>query len=384
MATELEAELLHIWQEVLEVEGLSVDDDFVARGGTPALGGQLIERLEKRFDRILHLPWLVAAPTVTQQAAWLEKRCFTGEAPSEGVVQPQSWRDYFAQRFAADPVESPAELLRPALFVLSAARTGSTLLRIMLAGHPQLFSPPELELLLFRDMQERKTGLLGGWSDFLGLERALMELQELEEPAARAQVATMLEANWSTRAVYQKIQGLCAPRLLVDKSPSYPISQPALGRLARWFSRPLCLHLVRHPLACIRSWTESNFDQVFHAPPRHGAEMDWLVSNENILQVIPAEQRLLVRYEDLVVRPEEVMREVFDFVGLLFDPAVLKPYEGKRMTDRISGLISGDKRFYQKKAIDAGAAEGSRRRPGDGPLCRDTIELAQSFGYGDL
>ena len=36
-----------------------------------------------------------------------------------------------------------------------AAAPGSTLLRVMLAGHPRLFAPPEIELLTFNTMRER-------------------------------------------------------------------------------------------------------------------------------------------------------------------------------------------------------------------------------------
>jgi hypothetical protein len=377
----LEDELLQIWKEVLGLDSIRVEDEFVALGGTPALGGQLIERLEKRFELILHLPWLVAAPTVAQQAAWLKRRCFGQQAPQEGLAQPQAWRDYFAQRFAPD--EKPPN--RPpnptALFVLSAARTGSTLLRICLAGHPQLFSPPELELLLFPTMQQRQQGLLGGWSDFLGLERALMELFQEDESGARARVADMLAVDLSTQEVYRQLQQGCAPRLLVDKSPSYPLSRPALARLQRWFEEPRCIQLVRHPLACIRSWTDSNFDQVFHAPPRQAAEMDWLLSNENIAEV---PNRLLVRYEDLVTDPERVMRRICDYVAIDFHPALLTPYQGSRMTERLSGLVSGDKRFFQKTTIEASAAQASCRRKEDGPLCQETVRMAQAFGYGDL
>ena len=45
------------------------------------------------------------------------------------------------------------------IFLLSSPRSGSTLLRVMLAGHPDLFSPPELHLLPFSTMKERQKEL---------------------------------------------------------------------------------------------------------------------------------------------------------------------------------------------------------------------------------
>ncbi len=50
-------------------------------------------------------------------------------------------------------------MLPEMVFLLSAPRSGSTLLRAMLGGHPELFSPPELNLLPFSSMGEREAML---------------------------------------------------------------------------------------------------------------------------------------------------------------------------------------------------------------------------------
>ncbi|MBN9416577.1 MAG: sulfotransferase [Candidatus Eremiobacteraeota bacterium] len=382
----LEHELLAIWREVLDIEELGPEEKFTERGGTPEHGGRLIEKLEQRFQLILHLPWLVAAPTVKEQAQWLLYRCFPGP-PAEELAQPQAWRDAFAQRFPEQAEEAPGAPLPPVVFLLSAARTGSTLLRIMLAGHSRLFSPPELELLLFRDMQSRRNGLMDGWSDFKGLERALMELRGLDEAQAGREVARLLESNCSTYDLYSQLQELCAPRLLVDKSPSYPLSRPALRRAEVWFRKPLYIHLVRHPLPCIRSWTACNFDQVLYGPPRQAAEMDWLLSNENILEHlsgVESTRRTLIRYEDILSSPAEQMARLCNFLGLDYEESLIDPYQGQRMTERLSGLVSGDKMFYKKSSIDASALQGARRLAEDGPITDETREMAQSFGYEHL
>ena len=382
----LEKELLIMWREVLQVDDLGPKDKFTDRGGTPERGGQLIEMLEKRFELILHLPWLVAAPTIRDQAEWLLYRCFPGP-PAEQLAEPQKWRDGFAERFPDLPETPPGPPLPSMVFVLCAARTGSTLLRIMLAGHSQLFSPPELELLLFRDMQTRKKGLMDGWSDFKGLEKALMDLRGLDEQGAAQATAQMLEDNLGTYSIYAQLQQLCAPRRLLEKNTSYPLSLPALKRAEVWFDKPLYIHLVRHPLACIRSWTAANFDQVVYGPPRQAGEMDWLLSNENILDHlsrVDPERHTLIRYEDILRNPEAEMRRLCDFLKLEFEEALLQPYAGERMTGRLSGLISGDKMFYRKSAIDPAALEGARRLPEDAPITEETRALATRLGYQEL
>ena len=69
------------------------------------------------------------------------------------------------------------------IFVLSAPRSGSTLLRVMLAGHSRLFSPPELHMLGFRGMAERQQALRGTYLDE-GLQRAVMEASSTSTPHA--------------------------------------------------------------------------------------------------------------------------------------------------------------------------------------------------------
>src|SRR6185369_1189200 len=84
----------------------------------------------------------------------------------------------------AGPV--PARRNRRALFILSPPRSGSTLLRVMLAGHPHLFAPPELELLSFNDLRERRAAFTGRNSFWLeGTLRAIMAIKGCDPEQAR-------------------------------------------------------------------------------------------------------------------------------------------------------------------------------------------------------
>ena len=44
---------------------------------------------------------------------------------------------------------------QPVHFVIGSGRSGTTLLRVMLAGHPGLFSPPEMVLAPYDTMAQR-------------------------------------------------------------------------------------------------------------------------------------------------------------------------------------------------------------------------------------
>ena len=73
--------------------------------------------------------------------------------------------------------------------MLSPPRSGSTLLRVMLGGHPGLFAPPELELLAFDTLAERRDAFPGRDAFWLeGALRAVMEVRGCGAEEARALV----------------------------------------------------------------------------------------------------------------------------------------------------------------------------------------------------
>ena len=388
----LEEEVLSMWREVLNLPEFGFDDNFFEAGGTHEQGFQLISRLEKRFEQVYHLSWILAAPTPREQTRWLQSVWMggDGEAPYPEVQpDPAAWRERFRAAFPAQAVQEvpPEARLSGVCFLHSPGRSGSTLLRTMLAGHPELFAPPELELLLFPDMQTRYYGLLQGWADLHGLHAAVSALWHCSPEESAEKIQRWHDENLTTFEVFRLLLEKVRPRILVDKTPSSAAVESALIRCEAWFQDARYIHLVRHPLASIRSWKSSHFEQVLHAPPRSAAEVNWLLSHQNILKLLGhlGDDRLIqIRYEDLVTEPEPTMRRLADFLGVDYQASFLDPYSGERMTKSASGRIGGDKKFHLRRTIDRRAAESARRMPGDGELLPETIELARTFGYTDL
>jgi aryl carrier-like protein len=65
---ELESEIAEIWQELLGVDCVSVNDDFFALGGHSLLATQMITRIRRRHGNV-PLRALFNAPTVSGLAA---------------------------------------------------------------------------------------------------------------------------------------------------------------------------------------------------------------------------------------------------------------------------------------------------------------------------
>ena len=75
--------------------------------------------------------------------------------------------------------------LAPITYILGTGRSGTTLLRVMLAGHPQLWSPPEMLLGQFSTMAEREAHMAKRYWEKGGLRRGLMDLQKLSVDEAK-------------------------------------------------------------------------------------------------------------------------------------------------------------------------------------------------------
>ncbi len=378
---------------------MGLDDDFFALGGSSLSGAVLINRLQERLGEIVHVVAIFDAPTVSRLAAYLAAQhreavrrvwgaASLGEAAPEAEdaavdeVAVARFRSLIPGRPAA---RQPARRNPRAVFVLSPPRSGSTLLRVMLGGHPELFAPPELELLGFETLAERRAAFAGARDAFWleGAVRAVMAALGCGPEEARAAIEGAESEGLSTLDFYGRLQGWLGGRTLVDKTPSYALSRQVLERAEAGFEAPFYIHLLRHPLAMVRSFEEAKLDQIFFrqaADPAHGfsrrqlAELIWVVSEQNVRELlagIPAERQHQVRFEELVRDPEGVLRGLCAALGLAYEPAMARPYEagetGRRMTDGLhaASRMLGDVKFHQHGRVDPTAAERWRSTGSD-------------------
>ncbi|MCB9527604.1 MAG: sulfotransferase [Myxococcales bacterium] len=273
---------------------------------------------------------------------------------------------------AADPALAPVAPVERTGFVLSAPRSGSTLLRTMLQGHPALFAPPELWLLIADDMaaRARHLGPLG-LDD--GYTLALREARGCSTEEAEAEVAAMVAAEAPVWEAYRRLAGPVGDRVVIDKTPLYSQFEYSLDRVARGFAPGPLIHLVRHPLAVMDSIVRTRIVRVVHGSvgdPWFVAEGIWTLSAERMAAFAAAHPDRPVtplHYEALVTRPREALEALCDALGLPFDEAMLDPYGEGRMTGglRDGSAPMGDLGFAARGRVDPALAEawrGSSRR----------------------
>ncbi|MBR8830412.1 MAG: 2-succinylbenzoate--CoA ligase [Chroococcopsis gigantea SAG 12.99] len=249
--------------------------------------------------------------------------------------------------------------LPPIAFILSSPRSGSTLLRVMLAGHPALAVPPELHLLPFNSMAQREADLsLSHLGE--GLQKAIMNLKGVSSQESETILQSWIAQDRSIPDVYATLQEYAGSRLLIDKSPTYAFHGETLDRAENIFEGAKYIHLVRHPYAVIESFCRLRMDKLIgldNDNPYELSQLVWSRSNQNILDFLrtidPQRHHFLV-YEDLVTNPEIEMRSLCDFLEIDFHPSLLNPYDGERMTEGVHdrSLGVGDPNFLKRKEID--------------------------------
>jgi pimeloyl-ACP methyl ester carboxylesterase/aryl carrier-like protein len=339
---------------------------FIEMGIDSLMVMELLKRLKRDLGLTLYPKEIYERPSIEALANYLvvELESIRSENEPAPRPTPASRSLWTPTAPGIQPSRVSEQRLPGIIFLLSSPRAGSTLLRVMMAGHPRLLCPPELHLLPFETMAERRAALAASYLGE-GLQRALMELKHLSAEEGRLFLDDLAERQVSTQEVYALLQELASGRRLVDKSPSYAASLKTLARAEALFGGAKYIHLVRHPYAVIESFVRTRLERL--APSDQGdpydlAERVWGVNNHNALKFLApldAKRHHRIKYEELVRNPATVMLRLCQFLEISFDEAMLRPYEGRRMTDGVypQSLPIGDPNFLDHGRIDPALGE---------------------------
>ena len=192
-------------------------------------------------------------------------------------------------------------LLDAPVFVLSSIRSGSTLLRVILDSHSRIHSPHEMHL------RHMKVSVPGGY-----LEKAMREVG-LDAERLRFLL-------WD-RVLHRELTEH-GKQILVNKTPSDVF---IADDIARCWPDARFIHLLRHPASIARSRQDYR--------PQDSAEQN----ADAVLRYARALERarhehpgFTVRYEDLTWEPERVTRELCAFLGVRWEPGMLRYGETDR------------------------------------------------------
>jgi amino acid adenylation domain-containing protein len=387
-----EKKLVEIFQEILGIKKIGIHDSFFNLGGDSFKGIRIVNKIQEWLQEVVHVTILFLAPTIAELAVKLESYKLVKHTRVD-TAKIEKMRRIIPPLPPLPDHRKSALKNPPAIFILCPPRSGSTLLRVILTGHPQLFAPQEFELMTFNTLQERKQGLSGKFSFYLeGVIRAIMEIKGIDAHQAKNIMEEFETRDLTCREFYRVLQQWLGERMLIEKTPAYTLDPEILKRIEEYFDSPLYLHLVRNPYAVIHSFENAKLDQIFKYehdfPPRELAELVWLISNQNIrefLKSIPANRQRQIHYEEMVNEPEQVVSGICQFLGVEYYPGLIQVYKNpeKRMTDGIyaESKMLGDVRFFSHTSINTGSVEKWKEKYKTQFLGDEALQMARSLGY---
>lgn len=400
----LEAWLQSAFARVLNDPLFGVESDFFEMGASSHDVVELLLTLEEFLGETVHVPLLFSAPTVRSLASRIRldypnasarfgvaNQGNSSDAPPGG--EALSFESFCRSLPQFVPPPAHESNSAPA-FILSAPRCGSTLLRVMLAGHPKLFAPPEMRMMNFASLAEWRGALDGKYRFFRdGLVQAVMSAKNIPETEARKELDAMADQGWTSVQVMEWLEGALNGRVIVDKTPIYALRGDVLSYLKRSFPKARYIVLRRNPVDMVKSFEKARMHQSWMYPnetqPAALAEMIWRKTYETIeafAEKVDTRYIMTTSFEDLVSDPAGVLPKICRFLRVPFDPVVLDPHadDVHRMTKGLSATarMIGDPRFKTHGAIDATRAVSGFGIP-QGHLSNATRILASKIGYSE-
>lgn len=223
----------------------------------------------------------------------------------------------------------------PFPFIVGCGRSGTTLLRLMLEGHPDLAIPPETNFAIRPPADAiRDGGAVDAGRVLDGFERQEWFARWRLDPGrvARLRAAGRLPYPDLLRRAYAEYADQQGKSRHGNKSPWHVDWMPALLAL---IPEARFIHLIRDGRDVVLSMLETDVgpDRVRRAAHYWRGHVEGGIRAGRAL---PAGTYVEVRYEDLVEDPDRVLRNLCPFIGLGFDEAMLHP---ERRSERILEVI---------------------------------------------
>jgi Sulfotransferase family len=293
------------------------------------------------------------------------------------------------------------------IFVLTTARSYSSVVTTMIGQHPALAGFPELKLFCYPTIGELEASLPRFWLDrgvthrSPGVVRAVAQFEFGDQELASLKSArTWLcdRSHWSGADVLDVLMGRLSPRNAVEKSPENVESDAALRRLMSAYPKARYLHLTRHPVATQRSLKEHLDRRVpgYSLPdqPMSGIAF-WVETHCRILRftaTLPKSRYMRIRGEDVLNDPRSQLRSIAAWLGVQTDEhaieAMLHPEASPFASfgPEGSGIVGGNDPNFLRDPIPRPVEIVRTLQPppgweGNSSLWQMTVEIANRLGY---
>jgi hypothetical protein len=277
----------------------------------------------------------------------------------------------------------------------------------MLGQHPQLYGIPETHFFTSDSVDEWMT-LHRGTDHMNGALRTIAQVifgQQTEPTVNLARQWLHARSHLTTAELLRLLSARVAPRVLVEKTPAASDRLEFMHRMVREFPKARFIHLTRHPHSQAQSRLDRRLNSTRPNKPTSLAEAAqvigedpsrlWLTTHTTILrflQDLPDIQKLQVRGEDLLRRPDEELRRVACWLGIRTDGQAIEAMKHPEQSvfatvGPPNAMWGGDENFFMSPALREYSGDSPRLdEPVPWPseevlLNAEVRHVARVFGY---
>lgn len=239
-------------------------------------------------------------------------------------------------------------------FIVGSGRSGTTLLRSILAAHSRLAVTPETHFVK-RALRDG-AAVAGEPRDFEAFWRDLIDWQRFRDLGVAPQA--VLDRLNGRRGFADILAAMLAAYGAANGKPRVGEKTPSHYRhiplLLRWFPQARVIAIHRDPRAVVAShlkapWVVDRLRpgtarapllpraRLFHVADR---ALLWMQAYDRFLPAVSVDRRVtMVAYEDLIARPEPTARRLCAFLGEAFEPGMLAERQGRVGQAAASGAL---------------------------------------------
>jgi|GEM_PF-1365137 len=234
------------------------------------------------------------------------------------------------------------------LFIISQPRSGSTLMQRILGSHPRVYTRSEPWIMLHSLYSLKQQNFQADFDIDLWRPAFNDFIDHLPQGSRQGYVESLRRMHL---ALYENYLSAAGKEIFLDKTPRYYF---IIDELYEVFPEAKLVLLLRHPLAVLSSILETWVKDDYPKLVRH--RHDLLTAIEKEVEFVEAdrENKCIVRYEDLLENPADIVRQICGYVGLEYTDDLVQNY----FSSDVSNWKYGDPVHARTKSgIDATSKE---------------------------
>ena len=241
------------------------------------------------------------------------------------------------RRLKTLPVAETRPGMPQPVFIVGFPRSGTTLIEQTLSVHPRIAAGDELPYI--NDITQIMPRLL---ASPLNYPEALSELWMGDQREGLNELRDYYLNRAAKSGIFKN-----GADFFTDKMP---LNETHLGLIALLFPQSPIIHVIRHPLDVLLSVYSNHLTHGYFC----AAQIESIARHYNLVAdlILHYQQNvsmryLPVRYEDMVANQEAIVRKVFDFIGIDFDPRCLS-FEQNTRYARTASYAQVTEKLYDR------------------------------------